>query len=539
MVRALDCGSRSHGFESHRWDTLFILRVAIPRKIKGFRDIAPTLNQLRWEVIQAVSSLYQNHGFEHWDTPLVEYAEVLGKHLPDKDTPEEGVYAFPNPEKEPQLGADGEALRHEWNNEVMMQHHFLSLRYDLTAPLARKYAEDCWQGFRNKTLNENNVPLFRRYQFGAVFRFETKVEAGRFREFWQLDFDTVGTKDMAADAEACMLLSEAIENVGICREDYQVKVNNRKILTGMLNSLGISGEKEQHVLRVIDKADKIGLEELAKELGTGRVDPSGATVHGVGLDVKTVREIVAFLNAFEEEETRQETLSILKKKVNNEVALEGIAELNEIDRSLTAMGVAEDRVCFDPTLVRGLAYYTGPVFEVESKQISMGADGKEHKVGAIAAGGRYNNLVKRLLGIEAPATGASIGIDRLCDMLQLTRQKQALATAPVLIPVFNTEQMTAYQILANRLRKAGIPCEVYYGIQKGLRKQLAYADKKHCPIALLLGEDEMKKGVATVKNLRKGRELSNIKDKSEWKASVQEEVALENLPEHLRKLLFS
>ncbi len=247
-------------------------RGIVPRKIKGFREIDPNLNRVRWKIINAASKVYKLYGFEHWDTPVVEYADNLGKYLPDTDTIAEGVYSFRNPEKEPVLKSDGKELRDDWDRETM-ENHFLSLRYDLTAPLAMHYAEKLWMNSRKGNLPTKNAPLFRMYQFGQVYRYEAKLDPGRFREFWQLDFDSVGSGDVAVGAEVCMVLSDSMEAIGLTRNTYIVKVNNRKILKGLLQNLGVKTEKqEQSILRIIDKTDKIGMEALVEELGVGRTE---------------------------------------------------------------------------------------------------------------------------------------------------------------------------------------------------------------------------------------------------------------------------
>ena len=205
------------------------MRAIIPRKIKGFRDINPELNKIRWQIINSASKVYQKYGFEHWDTPILEYADCLGKFLSDSDTVEEGVYSFRNPEKEPIIGLDGKEIKDNKWDRVILENHFLTLRYDLTAPLARNYSEQLWDQQKRNQLIPKKAPLFRRYQYGPVYRYEQKLDPGRFREFWQLDFDTVGSDDVSVDAEVCMVLADAMEAIGLKRETYIVKVNNRKI----------------------------------------------------------------------------------------------------------------------------------------------------------------------------------------------------------------------------------------------------------------------------------------------------------------------
>ncbi len=529
-------------------------RGIIPRKIKGFRDINPELNQLRWKIIDRASQVYKKYGYEHWDTPELEYAECLGKYMPDKDTIGEGIYSFRNPEEEPVFNTIGEELRDEWNR-VIMDNHYLALRYDLTAPLARLYSENLWVQFLHNNLNTNKMPLFRRYQFGRVFRYETKLEPGRFREFWQLDFDTVGTNSVSADAEVCMILSDAMEAIGLKRGTYIVNVNNRKILKGFLKDIGVlklqlpigkqitddgeehdiilEGEElEQAIIRIIDKVDKIGIDGVVQELGDGRLDPSGSKIKGLNLNTRIISDITAYLSAFEKLKTRSEVLSKLSQlSITDEIFLEGLEELKQIDSFLKDIGYGDERVVFSPTLVRGMAYYTGPVFEVSSLQSYIDHKGRKRAVGAICGGGRYDGLVENLLGIKAPATGASIGVDRLAELLQLTNQTDILDDGPVFIANFDDNLMNEYQKVAAQLRNAGINTEIYYGAQKSLKKQLTYADKKNCPFAILIGEDELEQGIVTVKNLKLGKDdaLKKIKDKDEWRAKVQAQVKQEDL----------
>ncbi len=502
-----------------------------PRKIKGFRDIDPELNAVRWHIINKATEIYRRYGFEHWDTPILEYAELLGKYLPDVDQVDQGVYSFKNPELEPVYDNLGNELRDEANNVIMRQ-HYVALRYDLTAPLARLYSEFVWKRFINNQLHPGKAPLFRRYQYGPVFRFEAKLDPGRYREFWQLDFDTVGSDDVAIDAENVMVLADALENIGIERGKYVVRINNRKIVKGFLKSIGITDENlEQDVLRVIDKADKIGIEGVAQELGQGRKDKkSGAFIAGLGIDNQVIDQIVTFLNSFEQNSQRKTILDRLANlNVNHQIFEQGLEELNKIHQILLNLGYDEQRAIIDPTMIRGMGYYTGPIFEVEYLGTYTDEKGRKRRVGSISGGGRYDGLVQRILDIKVPATGASIGVDRLAEIL--INQKLTQDTkGPVLIVVFDEKLMSYYQKIAQDLRKQGINTEIYYGASKNLKKQLQYADKKHSPLAVLLGEDELQQGVVTVRDLELGSKMAkNISDKKQWKQQLQTQVKLDNL----------
>lgn len=515
------------------------MRGIIPQKIKGFRDISPQLNQLRWHIIEKAKEVYTKYGFEHWDTPALEYTEALGKYMPDADTVEEGVYSFRNPESEPIVDEKGNRISDDEGNFIM-ENMFLSMRYDLTAPLSRLYAEKLWHPTLLNQASTFKPQLFRRFQFGPVFRYETKLDPGRFREFWQLDFDTVGTNDISSDTEICMILSEALEAIGLERNSYRIKVNNRKILNGLLESIiSSSNISPASVLRIIDKQDKIGVEGVKHELGSGRKDASGAFIDGLGLENSSIEKLLDFLSINGALLNRKELLSKLSNGYeNNAVFAEGLSELSSIDNLLTELNFAEDRVVFDPSLVRGMAYYTGPIFEVESLTKYTDTKGNLRSVGSISGGGRYDGLVKKLLGLEVPATGASIGVDRLAELLTLSSSIKIEYKGPVLITVFENNLMNEYQKIAQELRAANIPTQVFYGMQKGLKKQLAYADSISSPVAILLGEDELKAGVVTVRNLTLGASMaSEISNKEEWKAKAQQQVSREDLVAKVREML--
>ncbi len=513
--------------------------MVFPRKIKGFRDIDENLNALRWHIIEKATEVYKKYGYEHWDTPILEYAETLGKYLPDADEVAEGVYSFKNPENEPVFDEKGIEKRDEGNN-VIMTNHFLTMRYDLTAPLARVYSELIWDKFIHNQVKEGKADLFRRYQFGPVFRFEAKLDPGRFREFWQLDFDTVGSNNVATDAENCMILSEALENIGIERGQYIIKVNNRKIINGFLENIGISEQIADEVMRVIDKLDKIGIEGITEELGQGRKDKkSGSFIAGINLSTELIEKIKTFLQSFDLNASRKQIIqSLVNLKIDNQAFTEGIEELKIIDSILSSTGFDEKRIVFDPSLIRGMGYYTGPIFEAEYLGTYTDHKGNKRKVGSICGGGRYDGLVKNIIGITVPATGASIGVDRLAEIMTLTGKVPQKNDGPVFITYFDDELMPEYQKIATKLRQNGINSEIYYGAKRGLKQQLSYADKKNCPIAILHGSDEFEKGVVTIRNLKLGKEIANtVTDKKEWTAKVQKQVDADNLLDEINKIL--
>ena len=516
------------------------MRGIVPQKVKGFRDITSSQNALRELIINKATEVYRRFGFSRFDTPVLEYAECLGKYLPDADSVAQGVYSFKNPEIEPVYDTEGREMRDAGNN-VIMENHYLAMRYDLTAPLARVYAESLWQQhLRGEIQGKTN--LFRRYQYGPVYRFEAKLDPGRFREFWQMDFDTVGAEDVSTDAENCMILSQALENIGLKRGTYLIKINNRKIVNGLLAYSGITDkEQEMSVMRVIDKLDKIGIDAVAKELGGGRVDEvSGAQIPGLGLDAQHVDLIINYIKDFEQHDTRRNVIEKLKSKpaYENDTYKEGVIELELIDHILADLGYDEQVAILDPGMVRGLGYYTGPIYEVESLQTYKDAKGVERRVGSICGGGRYDGLVENLLHVKVPATGASIGVDRLAELLTLTGQVPEQIDGPVIVIVFDDELMPLYQKTAMNLRAAGINTEIYYGAKRGLKHQMAYADRNNCPLAVIIGGDEAAKGVASVKNLKLGKQLAaTITDKNEWKQRVQKEIPLDNLADEIKCML--
>lgn len=497
-----------------------------PRKIKGFRDIDENLNKVRWHIIEKAIEIYKKYGFEHWDTPILEYSETIGKYLPETQETLEGVYSFKNPELEPVYDPKGIEIRDE-NQNVLMTNHFITLRYDLTAPLARLYSEMLWQKYINNQLTIENADLFRRYQFGPVFRYEAKLDPGRFREFWQLDFDTVGSNSVIVDAENCIILAEALENIGISKKDFIVKVNNRKILKGFLQSNNVNASVENDILRIIDKLDKIGLDGVLQELGQGRTDTkSGAFIKGLNLDKKLIDSIQNFIAEFSQKNDRKTTLAKLYNiKLQNQIYNEGLKELELMHEVFEKNNLLSESIIFDPSLVRGMGYYTGPIYEVEYLLTLTDSKGQERKFGSICGGGRYDNLVENLIGVKIPASGASIGVDRLAEIIAQTGNFPIFKNNSIFIINFGEQFMPYYQELAQKLRKEDFIVEIYYGNKASLKQQLAYADKKNYHFAFFIGEDEINKKTISVRNLKLGRILApKITDKKEWTDMVQREI---------------
>ena len=477
---------------------------------KGFRDYFGADVTERRDMLDRIAAIYHRHGFDPLETSAVETVEALGKFLPDVDRPNAGVFAWQE-EAVPGGGTAG-----DW----------LALRYDLTAPLARVAAQ-----------YRNDLPSpYRRYAMGPVWRNE-KPGPGRFRQFYQCDADTVGSASVAADAEICGMLADALEGVGIARGDYLVRINNRKVLNGVLEAAEVREDQAEDVLRQIDKFDKVGREGVLALLTTGRLDESGARIDGVGLSEGQAAPVLAFLEAKGPDNAA--TLDNLAGAVGaSAIGAEGVDELRQIAAMLAAMGVAEDRAVIDPSVVRGLGYYTGPVFEAELTFEILDEKGRRRQFGSVAGGGRYDGLVERFTGQKVPATGVSIGVDRLLAALRAKGLAGSQEAGPVVVTVMDRDRMADYQAMAAALRAAGIRAEVYLGNPKNFGNQLKYADKRGAPVAIIQGADEAARGVVQVKDLILGAKIAAEASVEEWKSQpAQTEVAVADLVAEVRRIL--
>ncbi|MTH36243.1 histidine--tRNA ligase [Paracoccus limosus] len=477
---------------------------------KGFRDYFGADVTERKQMLDRITEIYHRHGFEPLETSAVETVEALGKFLPDVDRPNAGVFAW----QEAEVPGGGAG---DW----------LALRYDLTAPLARVAAQ-----FRN------DLPSpYRRYAMGPVWRNE-KPGPGRFRQFYQCDADTVGTASVAADAEICAMLSAALEHAGIPCGDYLIRINNRKVLNGILEAMGVTeGAPADDVLRTIDKFDKVGEQGVRQLLTTGRKDDSGAVIEGVGLRPEQADPVIAFLTS--KGGNNAETLANLRAAVGaSAIGAEGVEELAQISDMLAAMGVGEDRAVIDPSIVRGLGYYTGPVFEAELTFEILDEKGRKRQFGSVAGGGRYDGLVERFTGQKVPATGISIGVDRLLAALRAKGLMGGEVQGPVVVTVMDRDRMSDYQAMAAELRAAGIRAEVYLGNPKNFGNQLKYADKRQSPVAIIQGADEAARGVVQVKDLILGARIAAEASHDEWKSQpAQTEVRRADLIAEVRRIL--
>lgn len=476
----------------------------LARKPRGFPDKREARIHAEQAMIARVTDVYRRWGFEALDTGAFEYADSLGKFLPDADRPNEGVFA---------LQDDDES--------------WLSLRYDLTAPLARFAAEN-WQSLAKP---------FRRYAAGPVWRNE-KPGPGRFREFLQCDADTVGAKGMHADGEMVAMAAEAMRAAGAGDGEFVIRVNTRRLLNGVLDDVGATEQGTRlTILRALDKLDRLGVEGVSDLLGEGRLDESGAYTKGAGLDPDRVKRVLAFAEAGRD--TRSGTIEALGQVTGHtEEGRAGLEELAAMEVALAALGTPNADVVFDPSVVRGLEYYTGPVYEAELLREAVNEDGDLIRIGSVGGGGRYDDLVARFTGERVPATGFSVGISRLATAFALTEGETA-RSGPIVVLNFDKSDPTVALQIATELRNAGLRAEAYMG-SSGMRPQMKYADRRDAPAVVMAGEDELAKGVVTIKDLKAGAAAAQaIETNEEWKATRpgQFEAGREDMIARLREIV--
>jgi len=480
------------------------LKARIPR---GFRDRLGAEIVAEREMLARISAVYEVWGFDPLETPTLEYTDALGKFLPDIDRPNQGVFSLQDDDE-------------QW----------MSLRYDLTAPLARYVAE-----------NYDALPKpFRRYAVGPVWRNE-KPGPGRYRQFTQCDADSVGAAAPHADAEMCMLYAEVLEAAGVPVGEFIVRVSNRRIVDGLFEKLGLGGEGDAqtrlNVMRSMDKFDRLGEAGVRLLLGPGRKDESGDFTKGVGLSDAKIDSVVAFLSSTVERDSAATLARIAAVLGDTPSGSVGVEELSSIDRQL--LDRHRKSVFVDLSIIRGLEYYTGPVFEVDLTFDLRDEKGKPVSVGSVGGGGRYDGLVQRFKGVEVPAVGISVGVSRLLAALELKRGAATQANGPVVVLALDKDQMADYQRMAAELRAAGVKAEVYLG-GANFAKQMKYADKRAAPVAVICGEDERAKGEVTIKDLLLGAELSKkIEDNAEWRESqpAQKSVARALFVEEVKRIL--
>jgi histidyl-tRNA synthetase len=468
-------------------------------------------NELRAtaDMLAKIRDVFERYGFEPLDTPAIEYTDALGKFLPDQDRPNEGVFSFQDDDE-------------QW----------LSLRYDLTAPLARYVAE------KYQTLPKP----FRRYQVGLVWRNE-KPGPGRFRQFTQFDADTVGASSVAADAELCMLAADTLEALGVPRGEYEIKVSNRKLLDGVMEMIGVAGDQPRKlkVLRAIDKLDRLGLDGVRQLLGAGRKDESGDFTPGAGLNPEQAQAVLFFAEGTGDGNSTDffERLDRLFAKNKTETGKQGLEELVRLFDLIKATPNGP-RILPDPSVVRGLEYYTGPVFEAELFAPIKDEKGQTIRLGSVVSGGRYDGLVERFTGEKVPATGISIGVSRLLFGLQrLGQYKESATQGPVVVLVLDRDRIADYQKMVQSLRAANIRAELYLG-EGGLKAQMKYADKRGSPCVVIQGGDEKAKGEVQIKDLVLGATLTSIENRDDYlkkQAEAQFAVPEADLVKAVRQVL--
>ena len=484
----------------------------VARLPKGLFDTGAEEIRATATMLATIRGVFESYGFESLDTPAIEYSDALGKFLPDQDRPNQGVFSFKDDDE-------------QW----------LSLRYDLTAPLARYVAE-----------NYQSLPKpFRRYQSGPVWRNE-KPGPGRFRQFMQFDADTVGASSIAADAELCMLGADTLEALGIPRGQYVVRVNNRKVLDGVLEAIDLGGDanagKRLGVLRAIDKLDRLGVDGVRGLLGKGRKDESGDFTKGAELDPIQIEYVLAVVQHKRHLEGGPSAKVDAWNKLldESEVASAGFDEMDEIENLVRASGFGSDQIRIDPSVVRGLEYYTGPVFEAELTSPIKDERGQPIRLGSVVSGGRYDGLVERFTGEKVLATGISIGVSRLLFGLQLLgKYKGGAAQGPVVVLVLDRDRIADYQKIAQTLRAANIRAELYLG-EAGMKAQMKYADRRGSPCAVIQGGDERAKGEVTIKDLILGATLNQTKDRAEYlkqQAEAQFSVPEADLVDAVRRVI--
>jgi|TARA_B110000114_G_C15091223_1_gene398696 histidyl-tRNA synthetase len=426
---------------------------------KGFKDSSEENIDIRNQVIAVIRNECEKFGFKNIETPALEYTEALGKFLPDVERPSGGVFSFQDEDD-------------QW----------ISMRYDLTAPLARYVAE-----------NYQFIPKpFKRYQVGSVWRNE-KPGPGRYREFIQFDADVIGISNNYIDAELCVMVAKIFLELGFTASEFKVKYSSRVIWEDLFKKINLDEIQIPAVLRAVDKLDRLGTDGVKELLLKGRKDKSGDFMQGVNLKDNQAEEILDFIS---NKTTKDDQLNSFEEYLQNykELPFE-----------------------FDPTVVRGLEYYTGLVFEVELTAQILNDKGKEVIFGSVAGGGRYDKLIARFGKEDVPATGISIGVDRLVYAIEQFDKISSSKRPLIIIANLLSDQISTYLKIADQLRNEGYACEIFYG-SSNLSKQLKYCDKRKASVVVIIGEDEMENNTISLKNLTVGKELSkNIDSREEWK----------------------
>ena len=419
--------------------------VQNPQILRGFRDFLPEQMMLRQTVIARFREVFERHGFEPIDTPVLEYFETLTGNLDD----EKLIYHF-----EDQGGRE------------------VGMRFDLTVPLARFVAQH---------RNELIFP-FKRYHIAPVWRAD-RPQRGRFREFWQCDADIVGTKSMLADADVVSIIVESLQAVNM--PGFVVRINHRKLLESLARYAGAADEQAGSVYRAIDKLDKIGADGVVEEL------------NAAGIEAEAADRIIELLSLTGPPDVVLGRLSELLQNVD--LAGPAIDELAELFEYLAALGVPADHYALDLSLARGMGYYTGPVFE---------AHVREGNIGSLAGAGRYDGLVGRFSKEDLPATGISLGIERIIVVAEELNLLEASKTiSDVLVTIFDEGSIKDSLALTTELRRSGVRAETFLEPKRGLGQQFRYASRRGIPYAIVLGPDEIERGVVALKDLDSGEQV--------------------------------
>lgn len=472
-----------------------------PQTLKGFQDFLPEEMIARQGVIDAIRGVYERFGFVPIDSPVMEYLETL-------------------------TGAAGTEVNKEIFTLESPEGEQAAMRFDLTVPFARIVSQ-----YRE----EIKLP-FRRYHIGPVFRAD-KPGPGRFRQFTQFDVDIAGARSLAADAEVIAVLCEGMRAVGMVDNGtplFRIRISNRKLVDALLSGNGINEpDRMKHTLRVIDKLQKVGIENVKMELGNGRVDDSGDPIPGVHLPEMVIEAIAAFIavTGINRHETVEQLRGKLPASESTDAAL---ADMKELATLLDALGISEKEAVFDPSLTRGLDYYTGPVFEIEA--VGM------QSLGSVGGGGRYNELCNRFMGQEVPAVGASFGLERLMAALRgLKKLDCPKSTVQVCIATVGKVAARDVLQLASELRAAGVNTLTYLGGKKNMAAQLSDADRYEIPVAVILGEEELLNGEVAIKDLIAGKaSRENIEDHDAYREAgraTQVTVKREDMMAVIRHLL--
>jgi histidyl-tRNA synthetase len=419
-----------------------------PQTLRGFRDFLPDQMMARERLIDIARSVYRSYGFAPIDTPALEYAEVL-------------------------LGKGGEESDKQVFRFTDQGERDVAMRFDLTVPLAR---------FAAQYIQELGTP-FRRYHIAPVWRGERPAR-GRFREFLQCDFDTIGTLSNSADIETLFVINDLLEKIGI--ERFTIRVNNRKVLNGLLEKCGLQ-EHAVTILRSLDKLDKIGRDAVLAEMQEKAGIPAAGAAQV--LDMAQLKGSPA------------EVLAALDGMLQgNQTGQTGLENLRELFGCVAQCGWPAERVILDVSIARGLDYYTGTIYETILGDLPG--------IGSVCSGGRYDNLAELFTSQHLPGVGASLGLDRMLAALEeMGRTTKATTPAPVLVTMFDSAGIPAYLQMGRQLRKAGIGAEVYPEA-KNIGRQMKYADKRGFRFCLIAGADEFAAGTWQIKDLKNGTQVS-------------------------------